>query len=299
MRPHWLITTEEGDWRQIIASATLYPVYLKLHLQAIAEIDCWLAIGRKISQNQACSVSWRRTKQSLSIDIRLQEIYDTACNPEMRKPFNFSIGNTAGHSHYLLTGPNRGGKSTALRSLASCIILAHSFGTSLGKSAAMMPIDSFSICLRPDDLPGQKSRFEREVEFAWGCLKKRGTQFILIDELFHSTNPPDAEEASRLFTQELWNKKGAVSIISTHLFNFVEGAPDSIGRLCCPATLENSAETAATISRSTCTPVIKFSYEVQPGICKVSSVQYLIDTVVMRDRHSMKPAAEPAINSDL
>jgi DNA mismatch repair ATPase MutS len=148
----------------------------------------------------------------------------------------------------------------------------------------MTPIDSLSVCLRPDDLPGQKSRFEREVDFAWACLRKRGRQFVLIDELFHSTNPPDAEEASRLFTEELWNKRGTVSIISTHLFNFVENAPDSVGRLCCPATVVGGADTARELPQQPEPepelPGIQFSYEVKPGICKVSSVRYLIDSAI-------------------
>lgn len=285
MRPHWPVSMEVGDWRQIIAWATLYPVYLRLHLQAIAEIDCWLAIGKKIAQRQACPVTWKYRPSSTKININLKGIFDPACLPEIRKPFDFSVGNAGQpYSHYLLTGPNRGGKSTALRSLASCMVLAHSFGTSLGTQSIMTPIDSLSVCLRPDDLPGQKSRFEREVDFAWGCLRKRGRQFVLIDELFHSTNPSDAEEASILFTGELWNKRGTVSIISTHLFNFVENAPDSVGRLCCPATIVGAdtvrAQQQQPQQHEPQQPAIQFSYEVKPGICKVSSVRYLIDLAI-------------------
>lgn len=266
MRPHWYCNS--NDWRQIIASITLYPVYLRLHLQAISEIDCWLAVGKRINENDACVVKWKIYKNSGNVYVKLNRVFDPSCSTETRVPFDFesnTFTNTT-YAHYLLTGPNRGGKSTTLRAISSCIILSHTFGCSLGNHCVLTPIDNLSICLRPDDLPGLKSRFEREVEFAWNSLKRQGTQIILIDEMFHSTNPPDAEEASRLFTEKLWKKNGTVSIISTHLFNFVESAPDSIGRLCCPAILNKNGD-------------IEFSYKVEPGICRVSSVKYLIDRI--------------------
>lgn len=266
MRNHWWC--DLTDVRQIVAGTTLYPVYLRLHLQAIAEIDVWMALGSKIKKRESCIVKWIEPKEKNGVFVRLQNTFDTSCKADSRITINHFIGssNNSVYNHYLLTGPNRGGKSTALRSLASSLILAHTFGCSLGTRALLSPIDHFSICLRPDDLPGLKSRFEKEVEFAWGCLKKSGSQIILIDELFHSTNPPDAEEASHIFASSLWRRRNIASIISTHLFSFVENAPDYIGRLCCPAELGDDGR-------------LKFQYRVEPGICKVSSVKELIEKV--------------------
>lgn len=269
--PKWF--GDQNDLRQIVASAILYPVYFKIPLLTIAEIDCWIAIGKKIRRKEACVTQWlykssnnleANTHVDADAHLDLKGIYDPSCSPVKRIPFNFEIG--LDKKHYLLTGPNKGGKSTTLRAITSSIVLAHTFGCSLGDSAKMTPIDNISICLRPDDLPGQKSRFEREIEFAWKCLKKKGSQLILIDEMFHSTNPPDAEQASQYYTNKLWKKKGAISVISTHLFNFVENAPDCIGRICCPATFDSKQN-------------IRFTYKVEAGICKVSSVKTLIDAL--------------------
>ena len=277
-----------NDSRQTVAMATLYPAYLRLHLQALAEVDVWLGLGHKISGGDACVVRWKVFKNPNTQFIQLKGIYDPACAKENRVPINYSIGAGAGAdagagagapNHFLLTGPNRGGKSTALRALAQSLVLAHTFGCSLGQVATLTPLAHFSICLRPDDLPGQKSRFEREVGFAWGCLRKQGRQLVLIDELFHSTNPPDAEEASRIFAVKLWKRPNTASIISTHLFSFVEGAPESVGRLCCPASLD--AETGK----------ILFTYRVEPGICTVSSVKELIDCA------ARVPAPAPKVHS--
>jgi hypothetical protein len=52
-------------------------------------------------------------------------------------------------------------------------------------------------------------------------------------------------------------------VISTHLFELVEQAPEAIQRLCCPAVIDS-------------TGIIHFSYQLQNGICKVSSVDTLL-----------------------
>jgi DNA mismatch repair ATPase MutS len=118
------------------------------------------------------------------------------------------------------------------------------------------------VCLKPDDLPGSKSRFEREIEFTANTLKLTEKSLVFIDELYHSTNPPDALRSCQIYCNQLWKKQNIVSVISTHLFDFVEQAPTHIQKLCCPATINNGN--------------IHFSYTLNKGICKVSSVDELL-----------------------
>jgi DNA mismatch repair ATPase MutS len=164
--------------------------------------------------------------------------------------------------HALLTGPNKGGKSTVLRALAASALFAHTYGCAMGH-VTMTPFRAMYVCLTPDDLPGSKSRFEREIEFTAQTLR-HGDQPLLVfmDELFHSTNPPDALRSCEIYCHQLWNKPQVVSIISTHLFDFVERAAPTVQRLCCPATMEKGE--------------VRFSYELVEGICKVSSVDSLL-----------------------
>jgi DNA mismatch repair ATPase MutS len=165
-----------------------------------------------------------------------------------------------------LTGPNRGGKSTTLRALVACQLLAHTYGCAFAQQASLSPFQKLYVCLTPEDLPGQKSRFEREIEFTAHTLQSKGPQensMVLLDELYHSTNPPDAEKACDYYTKQLWTQPNTLSIISTHLFEFVEKAPTDIHRLCCPATIDEQE-------------TVHYSYELQEGICKVSSVKELL-----------------------
>jgi DNA mismatch repair ATPase MutS len=86
---------------------------------------------------------------------------------------------------------------------------------------------------------------------------------VLIDELYHSTNPPDALRSFQIYCNQLWKKPNVVSIISTHLFEFVENADKKIQRLCCPATSVDGR--------------VQFEYGLKNGICKVSSVDLLLE----------------------
>jgi DNA mismatch repair ATPase MutS len=119
------------------------------------------------------------------------------------------------------------------------------------------------VCLKPDDLPGSKSRFEREIEFTSQTLKPSQPIMVLIDELYHSTNPPDAHRSCDIYCNQLWKKTNVVSVISTHIFEFVEAADKSVQRLCCPATIKNGT--------------IDFQYGLQEGVCTISSVDSLLE----------------------
>jgi DNA mismatch repair ATPase MutS len=122
--------------------------------------------------------------------------------------------------------------------------------------------------LRLEDRPGQQSLFEREVSVAGDILKrsrKKDTRgWVVIDELFHTTNPPDAVTASQIFLQELWNSNRITSIVSTHLFSHAENAPVNVQRLCVES--EENMDTQK----------ITYKYTVARGVNTMSSVQELL-----------------------
>jgi DNA mismatch repair ATPase MutS len=105
--------------------------------------------------------------------------------------------------------------------------------------------------------------FETEVWFAANLLRKENGDapgLVLYDELFHSTNPPDGIKTAERFLNKIWKKEGIMSIISTHLYHLVEAAPESVQKLTCMADISPTGE-------------IIYKYNVQKGVCKISSVK--------------------------
>ena len=287
---------QEGteDTRQLVAAALLDPPFLKYAYKRLGALEVLFRLAShpdlvtvqwtsgatasgatasgataSVATASGATASGATASGSPSPSLELVDTFDYRVAEHHRVPFTIRLGSSSPKGsegkHALLTGPNRGGKSTTLRALTTAALLAHTYGCAPGRSARMSPFHTLFVCLTPEDLPGEKSRFEREIEFTAStlALQKGATSLVLLDELYHSTNPPDAEQACRLYTDQLWARPGTLSVISTHLFEFVEKAPASIQRLCCPATLDDSKN-------------LHYSYRLEKGLCRVSSVDELL-----------------------
>ena len=243
-----------GD-RNAAARAIIESSYFKLALKYIGSVEVIMAMA---SKDEIHPVQWVKSQTPI---FRLKDTFDFQVSKENRKVVS-AIFDT--NTHALLTGPNKGGKSTVLRALSISALLAHTYGCAAGK-LTLTPFSKMFVCLKPDDLPGSKSRFEREIEFTANTLKFNEPILVFIDELYHSTNPPDALRSCQIYCQQLWKKTNIVSVISTHLFELVEKSDKSIQRLCCPARVDENGD-------------IYFEYSLMNGICKVSSVDELLKT---------------------
>lgn len=196
--------------------------------------------------------------------LKLRGAYDPQIQPpDARKLIN--IDSSKGE-HSLLTGPNRGGKSTVLRATLMNVLLAQTYGVCFAEECSLAPFKWIHSCLRLEDIPGAQSFFEREVFMAARSLRRlanTGNGLILIDELFHSTNPSDSNRAAKLYTKQIWESHKCLTLISTHDFDLARSAPTNIRRLCCAATRNEDDS-------------IEYSYQLGEGICEVSSVDEIL-----------------------
>jgi hypothetical protein len=239
--------------RDATARVILNASYFKLALKYIGQIEVLICLA---GTNDINPVKWIKNKTPV---FRIKDTFDFQVLEENRKKTSV---NFTSKRHALLTGPNKGGKSTVLRALSISALLAHTYGCSPGY-LTLTPFYKLFVCLKPDDLPGEKSRFEREIEFTANTLIYTKPILIFIDELYHSTNPPDALRSCRIYCEQLWNKDNIISVISTHLFKLVETSSKNIQRICCNAHIDENND-------------IVFEYTLSNGICKVSSVDELL-----------------------
>ncbi len=195
-------------------------------------------------------------------------LFENTFDPLLQEsiPFTVSLNSQEG-THGLLTGPNKGGKSSFLRGVLLNLVLAQTVGYSFG-SCQLKPVDWIAAGLKLEDRPGKSSLFEREVEFAVEILKRarqypNQTGVVLFDELFHSTNPPDGTKTAKTFLEQLWKQSNISSMISTHVFSLVKEAPPEIHRFCVPVILKANGD-------------LHFTYSLQTGICEVSSVDMIL-----------------------
>lgn len=255
---HLIVPDVPDDPRQAAAWMESEPLGMQI---------IWRILGRvSILVTLAKDDSWTSVQWSKDQPMVLSNCFDLAIPNARAVPSTVTL-----RGHSLLTGPNRGGKSSSLRAILQQVILGQTFGMTKDTIGSWKPFRQVFTRLKSRDHAGKESLFEMEVRMASTILRtiqsRRVHSLVLIDELFHSTNPPDAEISARLFLQQLWKQTPVcTSIISTHIFSLCEGiqqtAESEIQLLCCPA--EETPDG------------IQYSYKLQSGICRTSSVREVL-----------------------
>jgi hypothetical protein len=248
-----------SDARQAFAFVIDFPFWLPHLLRALGRFDLLFTLA---SRSDVHPVQFIQNRTPV---LCLKEFGDPAI-PFERRVMSSILLDESTQQHAIVTGPNRGGKSSFMRGVLMNVKLAHAFGCCFAQKAQMTPFTWIADGLKLDDLPGQESMFEREVKFAKGVLDKSNEPnhgLVLYDELFHSTNPPDATRTSNLFCSSLWKSKHCVSLVSTHVYSLAHQAPPNVKRICLAAWKLPTGK-------------YKFSYKAQKGVCEVSSVDLLL-----------------------
>ncbi len=262
----WIQQCPDQDARQAFAFCLEKPFWLRHTLRCIGrfEILYRLALRPDTTAAKFCATETPR--------LILKGFGDPAIPLQNRILSNVVLG--VPQYHALITGPNRGGKSSFLRGIRLNVLYAHAFGVVFAQDSTLSFYTWIADGLNLHDEPGQTSMFEREVQFASGVLEKtQGFGLVLYDELFHSTNPPDATRSSQIFCEKLWQKTNCISLLSTHIYCLAEEAPSNLVKPLCLASWIHNGK-------------YRFSYKVQKGICKVSSVDLLLRQFHLLDTES-------------
>lgn len=234
------------------------PLGVRALFSALGKITVFTRLG--LDSDWKC-VNWKSHTDS---SLELSNFSDLAISVE--RAVN-SSAEFCGHG--LLTGPNRGGKSSNLRAILQQVLLGQTTGFTFRAYGSWKPFGLVFTRLKSRDTAGKESLFEMEVRLASQILKTLKTErrhtLVLIDELFHSTNPPDAETSAKVFLELLWQYKYVKSVISTHIFILCEMShPVPIQKFCCNADEYEDGS-------------INYSYKLtEGGVCRVSSVREVL-----------------------
>lgn len=179
------------------------------------------------------------------------------------------ISDNSSTNHVLLTGPNRGGKSTFLKAVGGAVLMVQTVGIVFARRARLPIFAVLVAALSPVDRLGELSLFEAEIEFAKQVRATiqatPGPVFLLMDEIFHGTNAHDGVEASQVFLDELYGAQNVFSIVSTHYMEL----PRRYGGLAQLLCMEASPD-------PTDSDRLLYTYRLTPGVNKYSSVREIL-----------------------
>ena len=259
------LATSIPDWPEgdlaLFGSAWNDSALIEKLLAEAGRLDMFIAVATK---KRTCFVS-------AGSHIDIQDIYHPGITPEKRV-YN-SIQMDGSGAHVLLTGPNRGGKSTLLKSLGAAVLMAQTFGIAFARKATMPIFGHIITALSPTDTLGKMSLFEAEIEFAKDVRARIAGRtadepvFLMMDEIFHGTNAHDGVEASQVFLDDLYQSGSNVfSVVSTHYMDLPARYGGSLAQTLCMDAAVDSTDPDRLI----------YSYRLTPGINRYSSVREIL-----------------------
>jgi DNA mismatch repair ATPase MutS len=122
----------------------------------------------------------------------------------------------------MLSGPNKAGKTTILKSTALNIIFTQQVGCGFYASATLRPYTHLHSYLNIPDTSGRDSLFQAESRRCKDILDriKEGASgsrhFCIFDELYSGTNPEEATKAGYAFLKYLTGFENVDFMLTTH-----------------------------------------------------------------------------------
>ena len=185
--------------------------------------------------------------------------FNNMWHPLIKKNINNSIKQGGKNKKsYVITGPNGGGKSTYLRCIAINLLFSQTYGFSCSNSGYITPYSHIDTYMFIPDKEGYESLFQAEINRCKKIIDNLDNKFyyLIVDEIFNSTNPVEGISCSYSFIELLNEYKNILGIYSTH-FNYITKLEENV---------KNIGNLRVNVNRVN--NKIKFPYKIEKGISK-------------------------------
>ncbi len=205
-------------------------------IAAVGELDAYVSIAKlyKKFEHEPVHYSFVNYNDASSPSIELNDFWNPLVDPQKVVPNSIMLDGSTGRANVILTGPNAGGKSTVLKSIAICLILAQTIGLAPARSATLTPFTNISTYLNiTDDIANGNSLFKAEVLRAQALvekveeLKAGQFSFVAIDEMFSGTSPEEGRAAAYSVAKHLGKFRNNICMIATHYPELTKLAKDT------------------------------------------------------------------------
>lgn len=216
--------------------AQYYPA-LRQTAEAIARADVWLALAEVAAVRGYCRPI---LTDDLTLDVRAgrHPVVETALDGGEFIPNDTTLcradEDTDGQDSrvLLLTGPNMAGKSTYLRQVAQCVLLAQIGSFVPARACRVGVVDRLFLRVgADDDLARGVSTFMREMtETAYILRHATERSLVVFDEVGRGTSARDGLALARAIVEYVHDRIGARTLFATHFHELADLA-DHLPRL--------------------------------------------------------------------
>lgn len=157
--------------------------------------------------------------------LHIDGVWNPVLNPSIRVKNSLTM-NVTTPNVMIITGPNKAGKSTFMRSVMTCVYLAQTLGICCSDKMSLTPFRDLFTYLNVPDCVGRESLFEAEINRCYNYIEKteslRGFSIGIVDELFTGTNPKEGKAGSYAILKRISNNPTNITILSTHFYDILE-----------------------------------------------------------------------------
>jgi DNA mismatch repair protein MutS len=213
------LARERTLYEQLVADAGRHVARLQRCADALATIDALLALA-----THAHLARWTRPEYVDAPAIELRGARHAVVERELQTyvPNDCLLG--AGRRLLVITGPNMGGKSTYMRSVALIALLAYAGSFVPATSARIGPVDRILTRIgAADDLARGRSTFMVEMTEAAAILHSATeSSLVLMDEIGRGTSTFDGMALAAAIARELVEKNRCLTLFATHYFELTQ-----------------------------------------------------------------------------
>jgi DNA mismatch repair protein MutS len=145
------------------------------------------------------------------------------------------VNNIKINNNIIITGPNAAGKSTFIKSIAINLLLSQTIGLSSSKKFIITPFKLIDTYLHIPDTTGSASLFETEMLRSKEYIKKikesKGLSFVIMDELFSSTNYVEGFSGAFAILNKMSTYEKSMFIVTTHYTKLSELEKKTNGKI--------------------------------------------------------------------
>jgi DNA mismatch repair protein MutS len=189
--------------------------------RAAAELDVRAALAEVARERD-----WVRPEvvagRGISLRGARHPVVEAALGPGAFVPNDAELG--TGTDLLVVTGPNMGGKSTYLRQVALCVVLAQAGSFVPARSARVAPVDRlFARIGAGDDLAGGQSTFMVEMAEVSAILRGATPRsLVVVDELGRGTATFDGLALAWSVIEHLAERVRALTLVATHYHELID-----------------------------------------------------------------------------